>query len=229
MVEWGRRSYLGPGEIVSFSSLNIQKIIEKCKQVGVRNNFVFGLMYTTRVSLPILERANLISNYCRENYCFYIDNRNITGFCLHKDSLHLLDRRKKILANNFAVNWSNFFYRNVHAPFTNIFLNDSELKRIPSLGTDRQVLHYERLKHNKNPMVGYLNLNSLRNKLTYLRVILKYFLSLDYFLFSETKLDESFPNAQFTLDGCEIRARRNRIKFRERLIEYMRKDLICKS
>ena len=84
---------------------NIQKIIEKCKQVGVRNNFVFGLMYTTRLSLPILERAhNLISNYCRENYCFYIDNRNITGFYLHKDSLHLLDGRKKIPANNFAVN-----------------------------------------------------------------------------------------------------------------------------
>ena len=40
---------------------NIQKIIEKCKQVGVRNNFVFGLMYTTRVSLPILERAHNLS------------------------------------------------------------------------------------------------------------------------------------------------------------------------
>ena len=35
--------------------------------------------------------------------------------------------------------------------------------------------------------------------------MLKY-LSLDYFVLSETKLDESFPHAQFTLDGYEIRA-----------------------
>ena len=80
---------------------NIHKIVEKCKRVGVRNIFVSGLVYTTRVSLPILERVHsLISNYCRENACFYIDNRNIRGFCLYKDGLHLLESGKKILANN---------------------------------------------------------------------------------------------------------------------------------
>ena len=62
--------------------LNIQKIVDKRKQVGVRNIFVSGLVYTTRVNLPILERVHsLISNYCRENASFYIDNRNIRGFC----------------------------------------------------------------------------------------------------------------------------------------------------
>ena len=89
---------------------NIHKIVEKCKRVGVRNIFVSGLVYTTRVSLPILERVHsLISNYCRENACFYIDNRNIRGFCLYKDGLHLLEVGKKILANNFIVNLNNFF------------------------------------------------------------------------------------------------------------------------
>ena len=43
---------------------NIFKIIEKCKRAGVRNSFVFGLVYTTRVSLPIIEKVhNLISTY----------------------------------------------------------------------------------------------------------------------------------------------------------------------
>ena len=89
---------------------NIHKIVEKCKRVGVRNIFVSGLVYTTRVSLPILERVHsLISNYCRENACFYIDNRNIRGFCLYKDGLHLLESGKKILANNFIVNLNKFF------------------------------------------------------------------------------------------------------------------------
>ena len=87
-------------------------------------------------------------------------------------------------------------------------MNDSDLRGPSSLATDVQVLHHERLKH-KNPMIGYLNINSLRNKLTDLKVILKY-LSLDYFVLSETKLDESFLNAQFTLDGYEIRARRDK-------------------
>ena len=58
-------------------------------------------------------------------------------------------------------------------------------------------------------MIGYLNIKSLRNKLRYLKVILKNLL-LDYFVLSETKFDESFPNAQFTLDGYEIRARRDK-------------------
>ena len=35
---------------------NIQKIVGKCKQVGVRNIFVSGLVYTLRVNLPTLER-----------------------------------------------------------------------------------------------------------------------------------------------------------------------------
>ena len=72
-------------------------------------------------------------------------------------------------------------------------MNVTDLSRTSSLATDLQVLHHERLKHKKNPMIGYFYINSLRNKLTDLKVILKY-LSLDYFILSETKLDESFQN-----------------------------------
>ena len=71
---------------------------------------MYGLLYTTRVSLPMLERVHiLISNYCRENVCFYIDNRNIRGFCLYNDGFHLLESGKKILDNNFITNLNNFF------------------------------------------------------------------------------------------------------------------------
>ena len=60
---------------------SIHKIIEKCKRVGVRNIFVSGLLYTTRVSLPILERVhNLISNYCRENAFFILITEISEGF-----------------------------------------------------------------------------------------------------------------------------------------------------
>ena len=74
-----------------------------------------GLVYATSVSLPLLEIVhNLISNYCRENTCFYIDNRNIRGFCLYKDGLHLLERGKKILANDVIVNYNDFFQKCKH-------------------------------------------------------------------------------------------------------------------
>ena len=42
-----------------------------------------------------------------------------------------------------------------------------------------------RKKYLKNPLVGYLKINSLRNKIIDLREIVKY-LELDYFVISET-------------------------------------------
>ena len=53
--------------------------------------------------------------------------------------------------------------------------------------------------------MGYLNINSLRNKILDLREIAKY-LELDYFVISDTKIDGSFPSKQFALDNLEMRA-----------------------
>ena len=58
--------------------------------------------------------------------------------------------------------------------------------------TGLQQLQEDRLKHRKKPLIGYLNINSLRNKITDLRVIMKT-LYLDYLILGETKIDESFP------------------------------------
>ena len=53
-------------------------------------------------------------------------------------------------------------------------------------------------------------------------------ISLDYFVVSETKLDSSFPSAQFHINGYEVRARRDRGKSGGGLIEFVRKGFICK-
>ena len=47
-----------------------------------------------------------------------------------------------------------------------------------------QLLHNERLKVDKNPLVGYLNINNLRNKTFILREIIQY-LNFDYFVLSD--------------------------------------------
>ena len=53
-------------------------------------------------------------------------------------------------------------------------------------------------------------------------------ISLDYFVVNETKLDSSFPSAQFNIDGYEVRPWRNRDKSGGGLIQFVRKGFICK-
>ena len=91
-----------------------------------------------------------------------------------------------------------------------------------------QILQDDRVKFHNNPLLGYLNINSWRNKVTDFRIIFKD-LSLDYFVLSETKLDESFPTAQFTLEGYEIRSRKDRDKYGGGLIEFAKDGFICKT
>ena len=82
------------------------------------------------------------------------------------------------------------------------------------------MLQNDRLKFLHNPLIAYLNINSLRNKVTDLGEILKD-LPLDY-------LDESFPNSQFKINRYELRARRDRHKHGGGLIEFVRQSFICK-
>ena len=61
--------------------------------------------------------------------------------------------------------------------------------------SDLQMLQDVRFEYSDNFWSGYLNINSLRNKIHDLRLII-YDVSLDYFVISENKLENSFPNAQ---------------------------------
>ena len=51
-----------------------------------------------------------------------------------------------------------------------------------------------------NPIIGYLNINSLRNKIVDLRQVL-HESELDIITISETKLSDEFPNPQFNIEG----------------------------
>ena len=68
------------------------------------------------------------------------------------------------------------------------------------------LLQEERRKYLNNLLIGYSNINCVRNKIADLRRITQS-LPLDYFVLSETKLDESFQNARLNLDDYEIQAR----------------------
>ena len=87
-----------------------------------------------------------------------------------------------------------------------------------SSAADLEMLQDDRLKFLNNPLIAYLNTNSFRNKVIDLREILKD-LPLDYLVASEIKLDKSFPNSQFKLNGY---------KHSGGLIEFVRPGFICK-
>ena len=86
---------------------NIKYMVDKCCKFGVKNlNFsiilIFGLAFTTKVSLEVLEKIHeKLHAFCSSYGMTYIDNRNIRRAHLCQDNLYLLQSGKKVLFNNF--------------------------------------------------------------------------------------------------------------------------------
>ena len=78
----------------------IKKITEKCLMFGVKNVFISGLVYTTRVDVYLLERIHVLNfDFCRKNRFIYIDTRNIRSDSFYKDRLHLIDKEEAFKFN----------------------------------------------------------------------------------------------------------------------------------
>ena len=89
-------------------------------------------------------------------------------------------------------------------------------------GSELQILLKDRERHCKNPLIGYLKINTLRNKIIDMRIILQG-LQLNCFVLSEIKLDKRFPTRQFRLSRYQIRARKDQNKYGRELLGYVRK------
>ena len=118
------------------------------------------------------------------------------------------------------------FFRKEYTPSTRKILIKKD--NIDLVSSGFEAIRENRLKYVNNPLIGYLNINSLRNKIVDLREIILE-LSLDYLVLSETKIDQSFPTAQFYIKGYEVRARRDRDKHRGGLIEFAKKGFSLKG
>ena len=93
--------------------------------------------------------------------------------------------------------------------------------------SDLQMLNELRFECPKNLLCGSLNINSITIKIHDLRETV-HDNDLDYFVISETKLDNRLPNTQLTMSNYEIRARMDRDKYGGGLIEFVRKSLTYK-
>ena len=94
--------------------------------------------------------------------------------------------------------------------------------------TDINDLIKVRETYSKNPILGYLNINSLRNKIINLRDIVAK-VRIDILCVDETKLDESFPDSQFLIENYQFPLfRRDRNSKGGGKIVYVREGLISK-
>ena len=77
---------------------------------------------------------------------------------------------------------------------------DSSLNSITSIRLCKSNFLNDLRKQNPNRLIiSHLNVNSLRNKFVFLVPLVKG--NIDILMLSETKLDSSFPHAQFSIEG----------------------------
>ena len=146
-------------------------MVEKCRIYGVKIIFLSGRVFTTRVSLDILLQVHsMISNFFNTNGQNHIDNRNIRANCLYKDGLHLSNKGKIVLANNFIINSNKKILTThlQHPTSTRCYMNQECIPKhtVNSVEATLQILQDDRVTFHNNPILGYVNINSLRNKIT---------------------------------------------------------------
>ena len=132
-----------------------------------------------------------IESLCTSKGLSFIDNSSIDKSCLNRSKLHLNRRGSSFLANNFKkfVNslWKSKPFAKIcqctHEPPTNSL---AELKSL-------------RIRNHNNVIFSYLSINSIRKKFDNLTLIIDE--HVDILCVAETKIDNSFPTAQFSWPG----------------------------
>ena len=80
-------------------------------------------------------------------------------------------------------------------------------------------LKFYRSKYPKKLIIGHVNINSIRNKFEILNTLLSEVL--DVLMITDTKLDDSFPEQQFHIEGFNIPFRLDRNRHGGGLLLYV--------
>ena len=109
-------------------------------------------------------------------------------------------------------------------------LNDSKcISSNPSifskiLDNDLSNIKTQRINHSDTIIIGHLNINSIRNKF---EMIAETITNFDIFVISESKIDSSFPNAQFKINKYKL-FRYDRNRFGGGVMLYINEEIPCK-
>ena len=83
------------------------------------------------------------------------------------------------------------------------------------------------IENNDKIIIGHLNINHVANKFE--QLVSQVRDRLHIFLLTETKLDQSFPDEQFIIEGYAKPFRKDRTKHGGGLLFYVKNDIICKE
>ena len=91
---------------------------------------------------------------------------------------------------------------------------------------DIEEIFQMRTKYSNNPIIGFLNINSVRNKIIDLRLIMERCLP-DILVIEETKLNSDFKTETFQINNYQRPIRRDRNEFGGGVMQFIRKGVVC--
>ena len=186
---------------------NLGKIRVSYRTIFVNKNrpiFHHSMSWQEQYQCKANRGNEITKQFCKINKLDLIDNTNIKDQKLYdKKKLNLNDAGKSLLANNFIKYFINMWLTirpgsQMSSPYQR---NDKNQNKVltsssnhdKSINSDPEVLAYPSYF-----MIGYLNINSIRNEIVQLTDICKTS-PIEILCIDETKLDSSFPNAQVHL------------------------------
>ena len=128
--------------------------------------------------------------------------------------------------NDNPLRISNYLSRNLNDTSWELLVLETSLKGSgkESLNNDPyQILNSMRVSNVDRLIIGQLNINSLKNKLEGLKLIVKG--NIDILIITESKLDDTFPINQFIIQGFAPPFRADRNKNGGGVIIYVREDI----
>ena len=174
--------------VMSNVSLSSHNSKEKCMSAALRHNNSEDYSTNVCLDIPIIidyENEEL-SDATDANYTY-----NIKTFRDNKSSYNELLTRNSNLDPNASIFNPHSSNTLIGEPSNLINVNNKDIYSI---------LNEIRIKNIHRIIIGHLNINnSIRNKFNVLSDIIKN--KIDIMLISETKIDGSFPNSIFSIDG----------------------------
>ena len=97
---------------------DIIKITLRCCSHNIANIFISSIAYSSKVNLQLIRNLNgLLHNACTKYEFHFVDNGAVSKCDLWKDSIHLLEIGKTIIANNF-ISSINYYLENMNPPIS---------------------------------------------------------------------------------------------------------------
>ena len=158
----------------------------------------------------IIETNARLKNYCSQKGLGYIENNGIKEVNLGKKCLHLNKKGNSALAKNLL----RYIERKEWPALSNDANSGNDCLSVTPENANSDVysnLENIRKNNSKKIIIAHLNINSIRNKFDFLADIVED-IDILMMMISEPKLDDSFPDSQFLIEGLgkPFRLDRNR-------------------